>query len=90
MFIERRNAARRKINRLAQFYSRDGSAMPRNCVVTDISDSGARLYADVETPPVFVLSVSGDGINLRRECRVVWRIGGELGVTFIGKTNGQR
>ena len=86
MFIERRNAARQKLNRVAQFYS-EGSMLPRNCFVTDISEGGARLYADVEMPPAFVLSVSGEGLKLRRECRVIWRLGGELGVAFVDKVS---
>ena len=59
--------------------------MPRPCMVTDISEGGARLYSEIEMPPVFTLAVSGDGVNVRRECRVVWRLGGELGVKFIDR-----
>jgi len=29
------------------------------------------------------LAVSGEDADIRRECRVVWRLGGEVGVTFI-------
>ena len=62
--------------------------MPRPCMVTDISDGGARLYSEIDMPPVFTLSVSRDGENMRRECRVVWRLGGELGVEFIDRLRG--
>jgi hypothetical protein len=84
MFIERRKVARRTINRVAQFHS-EVSPSPRTCVVTDISESGARLYSEIEMPPTFTLSVSGEGMHMRRECRVVWRLGGELGVQFVDR-----
>jgi len=82
MFIERRNAPRRVINRVAQYYC-DGSQFPRTCLVTDISDNGARLYSENDIPNVFTLAVSGEGIALKRECRVVWRLGHEMGVEFV-------
>ena len=69
------------INRVAHFQSEICPA-PRACMVTNISEGGARLYTETDVPPTFTLSVSGDGVKLRRECRVVWRLGGELGVEF--------
>jgi len=69
------------INRVAHFHSEICPA-PRTCMVTNISDGGARLYTETDVPPTFTLSVSGEGVKLRRECRVVWRLGGELGVEF--------
>ncbi len=84
MFKERREVRRRAFNRVAQFLSDDGS-LPRNCTVTDISAGGARLYSELEMPPKFTLSVAGDDGGMRRECRVVWRLGGEFGVEFIDR-----
>jgi len=84
VFNERRKNARRKVNRVAQFYTEPGH-LPRSCMVTNISDSGARLYSDIDMPPQFILAVSGDGVNMQRECRVIWRLGGELGVEFVGR-----
>ncbi len=86
MFIERRKIQRRIINRVAQFQSDDGS-LPRSCMITDISDGGARLYSETEMPQKFTLSVFGEGTSIRRECRVVWRLGGELGVEFIDRAS---
>ena len=83
MFLERRNAPRRVINRVAQYYC-DGSQFPRTCLVTDISDSGARLYSENEIPNAFTLAVSGEGIDMKHECQVVWRLGHEMGVEFVG------
>ena len=79
--MERRGVQRRVINRMAQYHCGMG-ALPRTCMVTDISASGARLYSETEMPETFTLSVTGEDADIRRECRVVWRLGGEVGVTF--------
>src|SRR2546421_775158 len=57
-----------------------GSPFPRDCLVTDVSDGGVRLYVEgVEVPDEFTLCfASGE----RRACRVVWRLGYELGIAF--------
>ncbi len=62
--------------------------MPRTCLVTDISDGGARLYCESDMPATFTLSVARDGGHMRRACRVVWRLGGELGVEFTDRMRG--
>lgn len=53
------------------------------CVLSDISDTGARL--DVEDsaamPDRFRLLLSGSG-SARRDCRVVWRAPAQIGVAF--------
>ena len=82
MLKDRRDSPRRVINRIAKFHSGAGS-LPRDCMVTDISEQGARLYSEIEIPERFTLSLSGEGHSVRRECRVVWRLGGELGVEFV-------
>lgn len=84
MFSERRKIARRVIIRAAQFCSDDGS-LPRECMIIDISEGGARLYSDVEGPHRFTLAVFGDGADIRRDCRIVWRLGGEFGVEFTDR-----
>jgi hypothetical protein len=86
VFSERRKIARRAINRVAQFHTTDGS-LPRSCMITDISESGARLYSETDMPDRFTLAVSGDGGDARRDCRIVWRLGRELGVEFIDRAN---
>ena len=86
MFKERRKIARRIINRVAQFHCDDGS-LPRSCMITDISEGGARLYSETEMPQKFTLSVFGEDGDTRRECRVVWRLGGELGVEFTDRAS---
>lgn len=53
------------------------------CVLSDISDTGARI--DVEDaaslPDRFMLLLSGTG-SARRRCRVVWRAPAQVGVAF--------
>ena len=81
MFSERRQHKRHVINRIAKFQT-ESTALPRDCMISDISESGARLFAeDVEVPDKFYLLISGERGD-RRECRVVWRLGCEIGVTF--------
>jgi hypothetical protein len=83
VLVDRRKQPRRRINSIAQFHS-EVSPSPRSIRVTDISPGGARLYTEIDMPPKFTLTVTGDdGISLRRDCRVIWQLGGELGVEFI-------
>ncbi len=83
MADERRRERRYTINRIAK-YQADAGTLPRDCMITDISKQGARLFADgVEVPDQFHLLISGEN-GTRRECQVVWRLGGEIGVKFIG------
>jgi hypothetical protein len=79
---DRRLHPRRTVNRRAKFQG-DLGALPRDCTVTDISARGARLYSETATPDRFTLAMDDDGREIRRDCRVVWRLGGELGVEFV-------
>ena len=76
--------ARRVINRVAQFSGDDGS-LPRSCMITDISEGGARLYCETDIPQKFTLQVSIDDGDARRDCRVVWQLGREFGVEFTDR-----
>jgi hypothetical protein len=82
MFGEKRKSKRRSINRVAKFVTESGG-LPRDCIVTDISAGGARLFIESSNiPEQFRLLI--DGVPpIRQECRVVWRLGGELGVSFV-------
>ncbi len=84
---ERRGLARRVINRVAQYHCGMGT-LPRTCMVTDISPGGARLYSEIDMPETFMLAVSVEDTEMRRECQVVWRLGGEVGVTFTDARRG--
>ena len=54
-------------------------SLPRDCWISDISDGGARLHSEADIPDEFALVLPTGG---RRECRVVWRLGHEVGVAF--------
>ena len=80
---EKRRAPRRLINRVAKIQVSSGT-LPRDCLITNISTGGVRLYVEgIEVPDDFVLVLSGD--DLAKECkyRVVWRLGHEIGAQFI-------
>ncbi|MEI8150958.1 MAG: PilZ domain-containing protein [Hyphomicrobiales bacterium] len=86
---ERRRERRHTINRIAKFQTDNGS-LPRDCMITDISQKGARLFAEgIEIPNEFDLLISG-ATGSRRKCQVVWRLGGEIGVAFIGPEHRDR
>jgi hypothetical protein len=56
-------------------------ALARDCLVADISDGGVRLFAEgVEVPEEFDLLLEGVG---GRKCRIVWRLGDEIGAEFV-------
>ena len=71
--MDRRKHQRHSINRLAKFQTASGG-LPRECTITDILVSGARLFVgDVEIPDKFHLLISGDKI-VREECQLVWSL----------------
>lgn len=79
---DRRRSQRHQVQGMAKILLGAGS-LPRDCWVSDISDGGARLHAeDVTVPDQFLLMLPNVS---RRQCRVVWRLGHEIGVEFIGR-----
>jgi hypothetical protein len=80
MFSDRRGAPRRKLSSAACIKAR-GDARPQECRLIDISSTGVRLYCEAQTPDRFALLVPEQPA---RECRVVWRLGYELGAEFLG------
>jgi hypothetical protein len=82
MFDERRRQKREPINRWAKI-ALDGGAFTHDCLVVNLSISGARLICEMdEIPQSFAIQVSGNP-PIRQECHVVWRIGTEVGVEFV-------
>jgi PilZ domain len=80
MFSDRRRAERRVCRRIAKIQF-GTSSLPRDCMITDISDTGVRVVAEYpEIPSEFTISLS---TARPRRCRMVWRIGFELGAEFI-------
>jgi hypothetical protein len=84
MFRDRRQSARRAINRIAKIQV-GGSALPRDCLITNISEGGVRLHVEgYEVPDRFLLTLQGEGVGPRPlDCQVIWRLGCELGVQFV-------
>ena len=74
----RRRSERLATRGLARIQTATGS-LPRDCWISDISDGGVRLHAEVDVPEEFILVLPGG----RRDCRVVWRLGHEVGAEFI-------
>jgi hypothetical protein len=90
---ERRLSRRRLLNRVAKIRLGNG-ALPRDCLITDISDGGVRLHVEgFDVPEEFVLLISGDEIKLKeRAYKVVWWSGYEIGAKFLGdvRCNGSK
>lgn len=82
---ERRRTDRQAVRGLAKIVAGTGS-LPRDCWISDISDGGARLHTErLDVPDEFTLilpDVNGGG---RRECRVAWRLGHEIGAEFTDR-----
>lgn len=84
---DRREAERHKIDRLAKIQGK-GGALPRDCLIVNISDTGIRVHAEnVEVPDEFIITITGMQQS-RRECRVAWRLGFEIGAEFIDVRRG--
>ena len=82
---DRRRAKREIVNRLAKLQLATGS-LPRDCLVTDMSEGGVRLHVEgLEVPDQFTLLLAGAESEARRDCHVVWRLGYEIGVKFLDK-----
>ena len=78
--MERRKSPRRAVSELVKLEVAGAMAHPA-LLVTDISDGGARLFAqDVDLPDEFAIISTASAVRLK--CRVVWRIGSEVGVQF--------
>src|SRR5262245_20528026 len=75
--IEQRRSERHEVHYPACLDFGDGEP-PRNCMIFDISEDGARLTVSQQTelPDEFVLI-------LRRRCRVVRGAQGQVGVLFM-------
>jgi hypothetical protein len=83
---ERRRSRRLSMNRVAKIQFGSGT-LPRDCLITDISDGGVRLHVEgFEVPDDFILLLSGDVVGGTKEriYRVVWRLGYEIGAKFVG------
>jgi hypothetical protein len=81
MLKERRNSPRYNFNRYARIQA-EGPGPSRDCLIVDMSESGVRLHSEIiEMPNDFTLVIA-DAEHPRRSCRVVWRLGFEIGAKF--------
>ncbi|HEY2875705.1 MAG TPA: PilZ domain-containing protein [Reyranella sp.] len=80
MLKERRKAVRHSFNRYARIQA-EMAGPSRDCLIVDMSDGGVRLHSESELPDAFTLVISG-AARPRRSCRVVWRLGCEIGAAF--------
>jgi hypothetical protein len=79
----RRRTERHAVGGLAKIQLGTGS-LPRDCWVSNISDGGVRLHAEgIDVPDEFTLVLTGHGG--RRDCRVAWRLGHEIGAQFVDR-----
>ena len=76
----RRKFERRACRSLAKIQIGTGT-LPRDCLITDISDGGVKVVAEhLVPPPEFTLIFSTGN---PRQCRLVWQIGCEFGAEFV-------
>jgi hypothetical protein len=80
MFKERRRSVRHNFNRYARIQA-EMSGPSRDCLIVNMSEDGVRLHSETELPDAFTLVIA-DAARPRRSCRVVWRLGFELGAKF--------
>ena len=82
---DKRKGRRQPLTHRAEIARLENGEHLADCVVLDISETGARLglLATGSIPEEFVLVVSKAG-NVLRRCKVVRSGATELGVTFVG------
>ena len=81
---EKRRASRQDVQWKGLIHDIHGSAIAQ-CIMTNVSASGAKLAieAGINVPDWFVLALARNAA-VRRECEVVWRKAGSVGVRFVG------
>jgi|SRR5215813_4595303 len=84
MFNDRRKSSRNAFSRYARVQGEAGG-QSGDCLIVNMSEGGVRLHSEsMEVPEEFILVLS-DGPYSRRSCRVVWRLGFEIGAEFTGR-----
>jgi hypothetical protein len=75
---DRRRATRRKVLKAAKTFWPNGDSS--QCIVYNLSETGAQLELRGPVPNVFELLIEGE--PLRRSCSVVWRRANRAGIKF--------
>jgi PilZ domain len=81
MFSDRRKSERHQFNRFARIQGEAGGAAG-DCLIINMSETGVRLHSDSFNVPDDFILVLSDGPYSRRSCKVVWRLGFEIGAEF--------
>ena len=83
MAVSKKREARKLLGQPA-WITLDGGFAARQCVVQDISESGAKIVLDdaVSLPARLRLAFARDA-RTGRNCHVVWRTGSSAGVKFV-------
>jgi hypothetical protein len=79
---DRRGEGRRKVLKAARTFWPNGDSS--QCVVYNLSETGAQLELQSPVPNVFELLIEGD--PLRRSCSVVWRRANRAGIKFLERS----
>ncbi len=75
---DRRKSSRKRILKVGRTFWPNGDSS--ECIVCNLSDTGAQLELRGPVPNLFDLVVDGD--SSRRPCSVVWRKANRIGVKF--------
>ncbi len=82
MNSEKRKSPRRSLKYRVQV-DLGGGSPPFNCLLADISATGARVVVALpQAPESEVLLVLGQN-GAQRRCKVAWRDGDEMGLEFV-------
>jgi hypothetical protein len=76
----RRTSVRRACRNFAKIQFATGG-LPRDCMITDMSDGGVKIIAEYPEIPSEFTVIFSEGRP--RQCRLAWRIGCELGAQFL-------
>jgi len=82
---EHRLHSRTRIFKAAKLF---GASHVDDCVVRDISATGARLIMVSTSAVPDIFDLSFDGARTLRRCQVVWRTATEIGLQFHGDSFG--
>jgi methyl-accepting chemotaxis protein len=81
---EKRQRTRTRMWKNAMLISEHDSE-GRHCVVSDITNSGARLHLADPNRLSSTFSLTFDNFRSERVCRVIWRAVDTVGVQFINR-----
>jgi PilZ domain len=80
MLANRRSSERRACRSFAKIQFATGG-LPRDCMITDMSDGGVKIIAEYPEIPTEFTVIFSQGRP--RQCKLAWRIGCEFGAQFL-------